>query len=358
MKLPSKKTVVIIAIECGVLWGCLELLGHFLIQRIEKNRPSGMYSADIMNFEEPLLDFGLRKSTQVKMPEGWVVKTNFLGFRENEEVSLEKPANEYRIFMVGGSTVFGWGVQEEETISQYLQKAIPLIQGKKVRVINTGVPWYASWNEAALIFHKILSLKPDHILVLNGLNDTAKSLAPNWRPIYEGYADLPTQLAFQKRQEQKKFSPAELFQLSPTLNYFLSKKKMREQMDVGIPHSEVWQQYLQYMKTLKKMAELQQILFSIFYQPVMVVGKDLTKEEVAKNTANTRLPQFAETFKKHYLQGEEILLSDKELKIVSLKNIFQNEKEPIYLDGLHYNPQGNKIIAQAMAKNLASLYKF
>lgn len=355
MKSRRLRTVFIIAAECAILWGFCETIGYFVIRHKEANRPTGMFAENIINFTEPLLDFALRKSASETMGGGWSVKTNFLGFRDTSELPREKPKDEYRLFVVGGSTVFGWGVNEEESMPAHLQRLVPTANGKRVRVINTGVPWYASWNEAAMIFHRVLRLNPDHVVVFNGLNDVAKSLAPNWSPIYEGYADIPTRLAFQKRTEHASSGNHifDLFRLSPTLSYFITKRKIKSQMETGVLHPEVWDQYIEYMTSLKDIVEKRGIAFSLFYQPVIVTGKTLTDEEKARNESMTRVAGFAETFREAYLTGEKTLTAHPRLKVTSLKNLFENEAGLIYLDGLHYNDKGNRLVAEAIAKRLA-----
>ena len=78
----------------------------------------------------------------------WRVKTNRLGFREDTELPVEKPKDEFRVFIVGGSTVFGWGTEAKESIPQFVQQKISeKLPHKNIRVINAGVPWYASWHE-------------------------------------------------------------------------------------------------------------------------------------------------------------------------------------------------------------------
>lgn len=354
MKHRKIKTFAIIAVECAILWGVCETVGYFVIRRKEANQPTGMYAENIMNFTEPLLDFALKKNVSQNMGGNWTVKTNFLGFRDSEELLREKPKDEYRLFVVGGSTVFGWGVNAEDSMPSHLQKLIPKANGKRVRVINAGVPWYASWNESAMIFHRILRLHPDHIVVFNGLNDVSKSLAPNWSPIYEGYADIPTRLAFQKRSEHASTGSVifDLFRISPTLNYFITKRKMKSQIETGVIHPEVWDQYEAYMVSLKEISEKRGIGFSLFYQPVIVAGKTLTEEEMNRNASMIRHEGFAQTFREAYLMGEKKLTANPFLKVTSLKNLFEKRSELIYLDGLHYNALGNQLVAEAISQKL------
>ena len=51
-----------------------------------------------------------------------------------------KKIDDYRIIVVGGSTIFGTGVEEDETIPYYLENKFKLTNlDKDVDVINAGI---------------------------------------------------------------------------------------------------------------------------------------------------------------------------------------------------------------------------
>jgi hypothetical protein len=354
-----KNAVIILAITAGCLGG-VEGVGRLAIRFIELKRPTGVFGEKILSHQEPMLGFGLKKGITQDMG-GWQVRTNLLGFRDSE-VSFEKPKDEFRIVLVGGSTVFGWGVNESETIPAFLQKKVSAHSEKNIRVINAGVPWYASWHEAALIFFKIMEMQPDWIISVDALNDTAQGTAPTWEPVSHGYLDPPTKLAFQKLHSdvsQRSFV-SDLLSVSQTYTYFSAKLKSREALARGVYHPELWDQYVRLKEQINTMAQAKGIRFTTFFQPVIVEGKKLTPLEMRNNETNMRIPEFAEVFRKTYLEGESRALGDSNIRVISLKNAFKNMEETIYLDGQHYNAQGNQILAdeicqQEILPNLKSL---
>ena len=97
---------------------------------------------------------------------------NSLGFR-SPEFSEIKPSNTYRIFMVGGSTMFGAGASSDETtIPGILQKIFDSDSSiQKIEVINAGMNGGNSNSELNLIVEKLLWYKPDLIIIYDGLND-------------------------------------------------------------------------------------------------------------------------------------------------------------------------------------------
>lgn len=319
--------------------------GRLLIRYVELKRPTGVFAEKILSHQEPMLGFGLKKGITQDMG-GWTVKTNLLGFREGEFL-FEKPKDEYRIIVVGGSTVFGWGVNESETIPAFLQNKIQTHLGKKVRVINAGIPWYASWHEAALVLFKVMEMKPDWIICLDALNDTAQGTAPTWEPVSMGYLDPPTKVAMERlhsKISERSFFHA-LLSYSQTYTYFSAKLKARAGVSTGVYHPELWDQYVSLKERIQAITSSSGIRFTTFFQPVIVEGKKLTVEEIYNNETNMKIPEFAEVFRKAYLAGEQKSLSTKSLRVISLKNAFQNIQETIYIDGQHYNRKGNELLA-------------
>lgn len=342
-----------LAIYAACLAG-LEIAGQGVVRYLESKQPTGIEAEDLLSYEEPVLGFGLRKNIERQFPL-WTVRTNEWGFRENEFFPREKPAGEVRIFVLGGSTVFGWGVTSDETLPSELHKLIsqdPMVMGsgKNVRVINAGVPWYASWHEAALAFFRVLEFNPDWIVVFDGLNDTAMGVSPTWTPLYQGYVDTPTRIAHERRM--KKGDDAnfliEALKISPTFSYFYARARLKTQLNTGVYRPEVWDQYLGYMDRLSRLTQSLNVKFSLFYQPVMMVDKPLSHFETSHNGTSMANPAFAETFRRQYLEGERRILENKKLAAFSLKSAFIETTDPIYLDGLHYNRKGHRLLAKEM----------
>ena len=75
------------------------------------------------------------------------------------------------IWLFGGSTTFGYGVKNDETISAYLEKLF----NKKYRIINFGSGFYYSTQER-ILFHNLLTKLPAPfaIVFIDGLNEFGK----------------------------------------------------------------------------------------------------------------------------------------------------------------------------------------
>lgn len=129
--------------------------------------------------EHSILPFTLRPGARLRFADT-DVEVNSSGFR-GPELRSETPL---RILVVGGSTTFDTGVTDEVStwcrqLETRLQDAYP-----GVEVINGGVPVYATWTNCfkyMLYDHRV---RPDVVLIYQGLNDTLR-----WWPAIFG--DLP-----------------------------------------------------------------------------------------------------------------------------------------------------------------------
>ncbi|HEX6164822.1 MAG TPA: GDSL-type esterase/lipase family protein [Vicinamibacterales bacterium] len=102
--------------------------------------------------------------------EGWFagvpVRINSLGFRDRQEYSLEKPANTFRIIVLGDSVTFGHGTRDDTTypylLEQQLKKWRPDVAWE---VWNLGVPGYNTGQELAYLEQIGPQADPDLVIV-------------------------------------------------------------------------------------------------------------------------------------------------------------------------------------------------
>jgi len=99
--------------------------------------------------------------------------TNNYGFRDLDRTIVPKPANEYRIFAVGGSTTECGYLDDGDDWPALLQELLnqKQIPDKKINVINTGKSGDATIDHIALLAHRIVHLQPDMIIISPGIND-------------------------------------------------------------------------------------------------------------------------------------------------------------------------------------------
>ena len=127
---------------------------------------------------------------------GKYVNVDQAGFRHSINQSPWPPAGEnYNVFCFGGSTMFGYGVSDDQTIASHLQVQLAQALKRQVCVYNFGVGWHFSTQER-LRFEQLLArdLIPDVALFLDGINESSQAAAN--RPAFSAQLAM----AFEKSQ--------------------------------------------------------------------------------------------------------------------------------------------------------------
>jgi lysophospholipase L1-like esterase len=107
---------------------------------------------------------------------GAKVALNGLGHR-NPDLASPKPANEFRIHVIGSSIAMGWGVQQERTFTALLERR--LNDGgsgeRRFRLINAGVGNYNVRYSVELLKRQIDVTHPDLVVLQYYINDAEGS---------------------------------------------------------------------------------------------------------------------------------------------------------------------------------------
>jgi lysophospholipase L1-like esterase len=125
------------------------------------------------------------------------VQTDDYGLREGE-VAREPAPDVVRILFLGGSVAWGYlSNSNEDTIPSYLEAElarradeVPALRGRRVEVLNAGVPGYVSWQEALSYALYLRELSPAWIFALDGVNDVTSAIATGRAgvpPLYRSY---------------------------------------------------------------------------------------------------------------------------------------------------------------------------
>ncbi|MER3523544.1 MAG: hypothetical protein C4326_05595 [Ignavibacteria bacterium] len=104
-------------------------------------------------------------------------KINSLGLRD-KEYSVKKPANTFRILMLGDSFTEGDGVFSNETFAKRLEEKLKSIAGTTTfEVINAGVGSYSPLLEYLYLKNYGIQLEPDLVILNFDLSDVYDDLS-------------------------------------------------------------------------------------------------------------------------------------------------------------------------------------
>jgi len=95
------------------------------------------------------------------------------GFRVSKNQGPWPPEPQsFNIFIFGGSTTFGYGVEDSQTVASHLQDYLTSKFNRTVRVYNFGRGYYYSTQER-ILFTQLLTAGyvPDMAIFIDGLND-------------------------------------------------------------------------------------------------------------------------------------------------------------------------------------------
>ena len=98
------------------------------------------------------------------------VHINNLGYRD-DDFAVGLPSGTPLIFVFGDSATYGWGVPQEATFSEQLERRL----GHGAQVVNGGVNAYSMFQEE-IAFRRALKFKPDLAVIAFPFNDSWQDL--------------------------------------------------------------------------------------------------------------------------------------------------------------------------------------
>ena len=260
------------------------------------------------------------------------INVNSDGFRGNE---LQEEPN-YRIFVIGGSTTFGVGTMDNESIPSFLQQIINKNFGNdEIEVINAGIPKAYSYTENYLIKNKILDFEPDMLIIYDGSND----VGTNYKNFGKSGDPVLSDIIIREMYRLDISTPKVLLKL-----YFNYKHDNIETIPFNSENIEkkvtFWRDTSESICNLGETYDFKTI---VILQPLLGTGnKILTDEE-----EGYAIHYDVKTRNKFYeLYANELTTLESCSKTIDLRDIFDQNLETIYYDAGHLGKEGNKIVAQ------------
>lgn len=181
-----------ILVQLGIAVAFLAVLDA-LLGMVGAERPALVYSQD------PALFWRLKPHVQEHRqdsPESTgrilttVITTNSLGLRD-EEIPDPKPTGEYRVLLLGDSSIFGHGVTLPETFVKQLEARLQAAFPKRaIRVVNGGISGYSSF-QGRVWFHELgPKVQPDLVIAAYYFSDFVPDICPDKNRVLPGFFEL------------------------------------------------------------------------------------------------------------------------------------------------------------------------
>lgn len=287
--------------------------------------------------------------------------------------------NSFNIFIFGGSTTFGYGVSDHDTIATYLQKDMRnLLQRKDIVVYNFGRGYYISSQES-IFFARLLAHNyiPDMAIFIDGLNDfiigsndkpagsdrlysllneqskypdssfitNMARIADNLNSIIHGTdINLPiVRLAnYIKRVENKKFLSSNS-QKSTAENKYENKKLLENVVKVYLANKKITEG-IAYSHKVAPLFVVQPIPFYKYNLKYSVAYNDVLDHSMTVNDCDAKC---------YALYGYPIFANEIKGKtfdnLLWLADMQENQKKPLYVDTVHYTADMSRQIASGIS---------
>lgn len=276
---------------------------------------------------------------------GKYVNVDPIGFRPVKNQGPWVPCEtETNIFLFGGSTTFGYGVADHETIASFLQGIITDSNpSRPTKVYNLGRCSYISSQELIYLEKLIQSgIVPNVAIFIDGLNDFAH---------YNGIPGFTKQLTnFMEEGEIPEWK--RIVNGLPIFRIFL-KKEQYKGANADIPRDSIIQDVVKRYKVNNNLVKAICDKFAIkpifVWQPIPVYKYDQNYNIFGKFDYDGFLPYVRAGYQaiaKDYLAGQ---FGENFLWLADMQ---ENLKEPLYVDAVHYSARMSKLIAEQIANAL------
>lgn len=279
------------------------------------------------------------------------VDANGLRRTINVHSSAGKP---FKIFMFGGSTMFGTCLADADTIPSNLSKLF-LQRGIPVEITNYGQPGYVSTQALlTLMFELRKGNVPDLVVFYDGINDILAGAA-------NGSAGQPINEVNRIKEfnlTQKSETPELLYDfmqnvlpLTSRVFAYVKKKTSMPASDFRTPElaDEILTDYAWNVHQVEELGRTQRFKTLFYWHPVVSTKRHPTPyEQYMTQMAEKYVPGQTAFINLVYdrLNGFKNLSSDSEFH--NLSGVFNQETQTIYTDTIHVTKTGNQIVAKRM----------
>ena len=263
------------------------------------------------------------------------------------------PEKPIRIWIFGGSAVYGLGVPDWATLPSYLSRDLNRPGQRCVTVTNFGVEGYVS-NQDLIFFMERLKADPapDIAIFYDGVNDTTSMLVNPSDPSHSHFS-LGT---IRARVQGSPAGRLDFLENTYTVRFVRLVFGLFHQKNSPLPHPgladaaiRVVDNYEGNMRMAKALAQGYHLRLFCFFQPSLYYG-DKPLDPFERRLV-TGTDQWSIVSKAVYEEAARRAKNDHEF--VFLGNLFDTTRESIYIDPIHTGPRGNEIAAQTIERYIA-----
>lgn len=275
---------------------------------------------------------------------GRFINVSVNGYRQGFQPAAWPPsAQNYNVFWFGGSTAFGVGVPDDQTIASWLQAALePRMCGRTVAVYNFARPQYFSVQEG-ILFQRLLrdQLRPDLAVFLDGLNEFC-CREPTMTPLVSRMVDE----ARSGRLTDRVVDLAAALPIAK-LRFLRAPRPPYPNDGDGMNARQIVDRWLQNCRFIEAIAREEGIRVLFVWQPVPNYHYDLRFHLFGGPADFAGLTNMSKGYS---------LVDDMRSKgalapnVLWLGDLQASKRENLYVDQVHYSPKFSREIAAEIAR--------
>ena len=264
---------------------------------------------------------------------------------EKSESGIQESENK-KIFIFGGSTLWGVGADDCHTIPSLLSKIISEnIKTRKYKIVNFGIPGHTSTQELVKLIVEIRHNNiPDYVIFYDGVNDTVTGA---YRP---GIAGSHQQYHYIANKFDRNGFMGLLYSSHTIklLGYFHERWLRRNDEAYLLSLEEKAEKTAMVYKANVQMLDALSIQYGFkyyaFWQPELLTSNKIkTKYErnLEENSGNL-IPVYKS------VSNKIRQLDFTGYKFANLSDIFVENQQDIFIDFCHMGPDGNEVVSESI----------
>lgn len=344
--------------------------------------------------------------------EYWAINSS--GFRDDDNLPINKPREEIRIAIVGGSVAFGQlSSNNSSTIAEQLETQLNArvsdqrdnpdryqpdmlpffadrvsavlslpqrIREGNYRAINAGVPGYASGNDLARLTQQVAAYDPEILLVLNGFDDLflpsdrlgldAAQIGGSESPAGQGFLSAIREAAINWFGNLMLVRGFQYYVLDPVaetpanpapqpLNLLVPKQQWAQ----GIPKEDAeWQQRLdRYRRNLLQMVRFsagaeRKVLLAVAPDITVRDSDDISPPEAAilKEVGQAYQQQMSQSFPRLAEIARQVAAQSEYAEAIDVSKALSTAEGQIFQTSTDFTDRGNSQLASLLYEHIST----
>jgi len=293
------------------------------------------------------------------------------GLRKTWSAVKKSGKESLRIFIFGGSTTWGIGARDDQTIPSFVAKLLAGHSGLNVEVTNFGASAYISTQEVIALIRELQAGNlPNLVIFYDGVNDTFGTFQNN------GVAGVPNNEYNRVREfnlllpqnSKRLYKESLLMTLNNSATYQVLRSVVRRATGHELPSRLSWDNdsftrptadkvsneaartYAWNVNFVKSIGATYGFESLFYWQPAIFLKDKLTAYE--QETRKTMI--YLEPYYEATINRVKAELSSTG-RFHDISGVFKGDGRPHFIDGAHLSESGNEIVAGRIVKDVAPL---